>query len=422
MLSEIPKKSVLVSLTTEAFYPVLPGGLAQTFRYAPGLRDRGVQLRVHTPLLPEHENETELSVNGIEIHRHLLNADLPNHHYEREALVRLALAAMRRERRPVAQCLQPNGVTWETTRMLWRARLQGLSSVLYATMYPEDPAPQLIKRLRGLVRMWINHSPYSQIITCSRRIKEAYHQQAGIPQQRLQVLPNGIDLRKFSPTDTSDKEVTALREKIGLPTAGPIVLYSGSMTPRKGVDILLEAWRQIHARIPAARLVMLGSIGRRPTFRDRNMLAELDTFTQRLKQIMAALPAPDSVIMPGEVTDVTDFYRVADVFAFPSHREGLPNSVLEAMACGVPSVIAPFAGIPADGEEFGNAGEHYVRTQHTPSAMATDVLDLLSDPTKRRSIGTAARHWMERNQGIEGTLDILANIYHSVAKILPNLR
>ena len=378
-----------------------------------------MQLRVHTPLLAEHDNETELTVNGIEIRRHLLEEALPDHHRERNSLVRLALSEMCGAGRRIAQCLQPNGVTWETTWRLWQARMRGLPSVLYATMYPEEPAPSLIKRVRHLLRMRMTHSPYSRIITCSHRIKEAFQRQAGVPSRCLSVLPNGIDLQKFSPAADGNDEMAARREKTGLPPDGPIILYAGSITPRKGVDILLEAWPQIHARHPSARLVLLGSIGQRPTFRDAQMVAELDSYTQRIKAMLAALPAPESVIMPGEVPDIADFYRSADVFVFPSHREGLPNAVLEAMACGVACVIAPFAGLPADGEEFGRAGDHFILTRHSPSEMAAQIEELLCDPTKRRSVGEAARRWMASSQGIERTLNILAGIYHDTAKLYP---
>jgi glycosyltransferase involved in cell wall biosynthesis len=83
------------------------------------------------------------------------------------------------------------------------------------------------------------------------------------------------------------------------------------------------------------------------------------------------------------------------------------------MASGLPCVVAPFAGIPDEGEEFGSDGKHYVRSSHDPEVMAADMLDLIRAPEKAVSIGRAARQRMEQTQQMEKTLDLLAEYYRS---------
>lgn len=372
-----------------------------------------MQLRVHTQLLPEHD-QAELQVNGIEVRRHQLPGGLEDYHRKRAELIRIAHREMVAEPRGLHQCLQPDGSTWESTRLLWAARRAGLPSVFYATMFPDGPPPKLLGRARYVLRMRALLSPFSQFIVSSERMKAAYRQFAHVPERRLRVLRNGVDLSSFSPPQPGEPEV--LRAKLKLPVSAPIVLYSGSITPRKGVDLLLEAWPQIRSVHPTAVLVLLGSLGARPTFRQAAMIAELDAYTERIKAMLAGLPHPASVILPGEVDVVADYYRAADVFAFPSHREGLPNAVLEAMACGLPAVVAPFAGVPDDGEEFGTAGVHFVRSSHDPRQLADDVSGLLADCGKLRSVGQAARQWMEETQGMPQTLDMLAGFYREAAR------
>lgn len=399
---------IVVSLISEVFYPVLPGGLAQFFRYAPGLREREVQIRVHTALKEEHEGERELEVNGAIIHRHELPDGL-GHQAERVELMKRALSGIQSDQSGAAHCLQPNGDTWTSCRLLWRARRLGVPSAYYYTMFPDAAPGRFDKRLRYSLRIRALQSPYAKLIVCSHRMKVAFEQVTGRRSDKMVVLPNGVDLERFAPTG----QKTELRRSLGLPEEGEIVLYCGSVTPRKGIDILLEAWGRVGAFRPGAHLVILGSVGMRPSFRDPGMRRELVAFTETIQARLKELQEEFSIILPGEVECVEDYYRVSDLFAFPSRREGLPNAVLEAMSSGLASVVAPFAGIPADGEEFGHHGRHFYRSSHDPKRLAADVLTLLDDPDRRLAMGQAARQWMERTQRPERTLDLLAGYYRA---------
>lgn len=396
---------IVVSLISEVFYPVLPGGFAQFFRYGPGLRERGVQLRVHTTLQPEHGDERELVVNGIEIQRHGLPEGIDVHR-ERTQLIRRALVRMERDGREVSHCLQPSGNSWQSSALLWRSRIQGIASTFYFTMFPDGPLGGGDQRIRHALRIRAEQAPYAKLIVCSRRMKVAYEQIAGRRTDRMVVLPNGVDLERFAPPAARAE----YRRKLGLPEGVPLVLFCGSVTPRKGVDVLLDAWDRVSEALPQAVLVILGSVGMRPTFRGTAMRTQLEEFTREIEGRLADDP---TVILPGEVEGVEDYYRAADLFVFPSRREGLPNAVLEAMASGLPCVIAPFAGIPDDGEEFGFHGKHFVRSSHDPERMAADVLELLVSTGKGAVMGKAAREWMEATQQPEQTLDLLAGFYRS---------
>lgn len=397
-----------VSLISEVFYPVLPGGLAQFFRYAPGLRERGVQLRVHTTLKQEHQGERELEVNGATIHRHELPDGLP-HQVERVELIKRALARIEGDRTGAAHCLQPNGDTWASCRLLWKARFRGIPSTYYYTMFPEDPPDRLDLRLRYALRIRALQAPYGKLIVCSHRMKAAFERVTGRRSTKMVVLPNGVDLERFAPGG----EGPELRTRLGLPTEGEVVLYCGSVTPRKGIDVLLDAWERVGEARPGAHLVILGSIGMRPSFRDPGMQRELISFTGEIRKRLKSLQGRTSIILPGEVDCVEDYYRASDLFVFPSRREGLPNAVLEAMACGLPCVISPFEGIPADGEEFGDHGRHFLRSGHDPERLGADLMSLLDAPERRTAMGAAARDWMERTQRPERTLDLLAGYYRS---------
>ena len=397
---------IVVSLTSEVFYPALPGGFAQYFRYGPGLRDRGVQLRIHTALRPEHGEETELLVNGIEVLRHPVTEG-SGPFREREELVGHALRRMHADPRGVKHCIQPNVLSWNSNARLWRAKLDGVPSVFYSMMFPEDAPRSFGPLARHKLRWAILRATFNRMIVCSERMRAAYHEIAGLPLDQMTVLPNGVDLERFSP----GHDRLAFRAKLGLPAAAPIVVTCGSVVPRKGVDVLLDAWDRVVAAIPGALMVICGSVGVRPTFGDPEMRRELVDFTARIEQ---RLEGNASVRLAGEVEAVEEYHRAADLFVFPSRREGLPNAVLEAMASGLPCVVSPFAGIPDDGEEFGDDGRHFVRSSHDPQVLADDLIGMLKAPERRAAMGAEARRLMELTQPMKRAIDTLEAIYRGV--------
>ena len=102
----------------------------------------------------------------------------------------------------------------------------------------------------------------------------------------------------------------------------------GRLCRQKGQDVLLRAWAGVPARVPGARLVL---VGEGP---DRAALEEL----------AAELPQPDSVRFAGRVEDPRDWYVAADLMVLPSRWEGMALAPLEAMACSRPVLLTDVAG------------------------------------------------------------------------------
>ena len=202
----------------------------------------------------------------------------------------------------------------------------------------------------------------------------------GVPAERLWTIPQGVDLERYRPAD----DRAALRRAIGIDAAAPLVVFVGSLIERKGVDVLLAAWSRIHARQPAARLALVG----RDRFDDDGAA---DSF---LARAMAALPsaAGAAVDRYGVRDDPERFLQAGDVFVFPSRREGFGSAIVEAMACGLPCVVAALPGIsdfifPEASEASGGV----VVPQQDPSALAAAALAILENPTRAGSLGAAAR-------------------------------
>ena len=141
------------------------------------------------------------------------------------------------------------------------------------------------------------------------------------------------------------------------------------------------------------------------------MRHHLAAYTQRIRQMTRALHNPATVTFVGEVENISDYYKAADLFVFPSGLEGLPNAILEAMACGLPCLLVPFLGCPGDGEEFGTEGIHHLKSNDDPRELAIKLVLTIENRELRQQIGTAARNWMEETQNLERTLDHLAAVY-----------
>lgn len=297
--------------------------------------------------------------------------------------------------------------------MMLRAMLRGVRFIRDGQIMP-DPLPAgWWARLKHRINELVLTFPTAAHFALSRELGRAYAARYRAPESRIFVVRNGADTRRFHPATKDERR--ALREKLGLPPDRPLVLFCGGLIRRKGVDVLLEAWAQVQHAHPSALLVMRGSIGARATFVSAARIDEQATFTERLYQMKEALPRPGDVIFAGHGPDVESYYRAADLFIFPSRLEGLPFAVIEAMSCGLPCVIAPFTGIPRDGEELGCDGAHHVRTTHDPAEMAARVIELLANPQRAQEIGRAARSWIEETQDFDKVADVWAAAYRSVA-------
>jgi glycosyltransferase involved in cell wall biosynthesis len=149
---------------------------------------------------------------------------------------------------------------------------------------------------------------------------------------------NGVDASRFAATPDTMRRAAELRRQLGIPVQAPVVAFVGRLTCDKGIPELVDAFLQLGNQFPDLRLLLVGC------FEDED---PLPPDTRR------CLQTHSRVILTGAVQDTAAYYATADVVVLPSHREGLPNVILEAQAAGKPVVAAAATGIVdvvADGE------------------------------------------------------------------------
>jgi glycosyltransferase involved in cell wall biosynthesis len=185
------------------------------------------------------------------------------------------------------------------------------------------------------------------------------------------VVPNCLDTDRWQPLPQS-----LARQLLGLPAEVPLLLFGaigGSQDPRKGFDLLLEALAQLRERQPSLQLVVFGEL--------------------------VPPDPPDlgfSVHYTGHLHDdlsLRALYSAADLFVLPSRQDNLPNTALEAQACGTPVVAFRIGGLP-DIVEHRCTG--YLAKPYDPQNLAAGIAWVLEDRLRYQTLGNAARSRAEQ--------------------------
>ncbi|HMG21291.1 MAG TPA: glycosyltransferase family 4 protein [Kofleriaceae bacterium] len=171
----------------------------------------------------------------------------------------------------------------------------------------------------------------------------------GVPRDQVAVVMNGVDSELFHVRDRAQA-----RSELGLP-AGPLALYVGNLKPEKGVLDLARAWDQVARRLPEARLAIVGG---------GPLRAELE----------AALPPRAQLFGAQPLTLIPTWMAACDVLVLPSHVEGTPNVVLEALASGRRVVATSVGGVP---DLITSDTVGVLVPPHQPEAMAAALTQAL---------------------------------------------
>lgn len=224
---------------------------------------------------------------------------------------------------------------------------------------------------------WVERRVYSsatRLITLSAAFREILCTQYGVPENRVSVVPGGVDVTHFRPAENR----TAARLQMGWPVDKKIILCVRRLVKRMGLEHLLAAFAKISPRHPEALLILAG----------RGPLAE------DLRERTAALGIGDSVRFAGFVADddLPSAYAAADFSIVPSDAlEGFGLITLESLACGTPVLVTPVGGLP---EAVRGLDQSLVLTHCTTEALATGLERGLAGSLPSP---TACRDYAEKN-------------------------
>lgn len=246
---------------------------------------------------------------------------------------------------------------------------------------------QLYMRPGNVFRSRFHLRRLRRIIAVSREVESRYSEELGIDRSRLVVVPNGIPT--FPTVPAPDPE---LRARLSAGRPDYLVLTPARLHEQKGhVDLLNAA-----AEIPAATFVLAGDGPRR---------GELEELARRLG-------ITDRCLFLGERDDIPALLAATDIFVLPSRFEGLPVSVLEAMAAERP-VVATAVGGTDEAVVDGETG--LLVPPGDPVALAAAIRRLRDEPEFARRLATAGRTRVEEKFSVEATASAVMDVYDRVA-------
>lgn len=221
----------------------------------------------------------------------------------------------------------------------------------------------------------------------------------GIPHQKLFLLPNAVDLDKFSDSNVHSPQSTSPQHNDQDSSKRVTVMAIGRMGPEKRFDRLLKAAAKVKQKIPNPFYLRL--VGDGP---DRASLEWLATSLNLL---------PHEIEFCGRVADVTLLYQSADVLALTSDWEGTPNVILEGMASGLPILATRVGGVP-DLVAHGYTG--ILVDPEDEEDLVAGLGQLIQDLALRRSMGNAGRDRVESQYSVERLPHYLACLYQTALK------
>jgi len=214
------------------------------------------------------------------------------------------------------------------------------------------------------------------------------------------LIPNGIEAERFKPMQKN----IALADGLGLTSKAHkdalVIGFVGELREKKGLKTLLIGYAQINQKHPTSLLI----VGEVRAGEDKNTFEE----------IKSSIPNAN-IVVTGTIShkDIPAYYSLMDIFVHPSLRDGMPNALLEAMACEKPIVATPVGGI-MDVIQDGKNGL-FINPDDV-NGFANVVIKILSEPKKRANLGKEARKTVTKEFTLKSELSSNLKVYDSIRK------
>jgi glycosyltransferase involved in cell wall biosynthesis len=393
--AEISSKST-ICFVSETVPPYFAGGGKRAFNQAKYLAKRGgrIQLLTTSPV----ESVDSIQIVALPIPRvQMLNRF--------GTILRLAIYLAQLPRIVVAlQKMKPDFLhciaccPWSMVVMM-AASLLGIPVIAEATLQGVDDPLAIRQSIFGSLRFKVL-SNSTHFVSLSPLI-ENLSDQAGIPKTLRTLIPNGVETSIFKPVSSIDK--IELRKKLGLPLDKVLLIFLGILGERKKIAELCEAWAMVSPSLRAeSQLLLIG-----PT------VPEEIPYLDRIKSKNKETGIESSVYWGTQVQNTHQWLQASDIFVFASRQEGLPNSVLEAMATGLPTVVATLPGISDYIISHKQNGFEYQNKEQLSSFM-TELI--LNEENLRSTLGAAARETILLRFSQEIVMNAYLELYRKFEK------
>lgn len=213
-------------------------------------------------------------------------------------------------------------------------------------------------------------------------------------EKKIELLQNGIDLSEIA--EAEKQEHTGLKQELDIQPHRIHICFIGYLSPYKGIHYLLEAMVQVQREVSSTALYLVGgSLSEYPDYKTELETCVRDNKLQR-------------ITFTGWRQDVYAILSLMDIFVLPSLSEGVPKSIIEAMALGKPVIATKVGGVP-ELVKHGETG--MILEPCNVSALADAIIRLAKDKSLREKLGSKARQIAHQEYSIEDNIRKLEALY-----------
>jgi glycosyltransferase involved in cell wall biosynthesis len=238
---------------------------------------------------------------------------------------------------------------------------------------------------------WLYNGAIERIVTTGERLRHQVIEETGADATRVISIPTGIDLARFRPADRG-----AARASLGLAVDAPIVGIVATLRSWKGHRYLLQAIAQLQR--PDIGVIVVGDGPQRAA----------------LEGLAAQLGIAQRVRFTGNQADVAPWMQAFDLFCLPSYaNEGVPQALMQAMACGLAVVTTPVGSI---GEIVTSGETGVIVAPEDVTALRDAIAALLDDEPRRRALGAHAARAAAERFGEARMVDAMLGVFREAAR------
>lgn len=360
-----------VLMVIERYIPIWGGAENQLRQLIPHLENRGCTIKIVTRRWHKHLPQQE-KIDGTEVVR----VGVPGTGVFSTIIFVQSLIIYIIRKNQNIDILHSHGAANMGALCSLLAKFLGLSTV--AKIATAGKVLSLQNNLLGRFNLWL-FKRSDAVIAMTEEIEQELIN-INTPANKIIRITNGVDTSRFIPISGGERE--KWRNEQGVSTEAQIVLFSSRLVYRKGLDILLAAWPEVSESCPGAILMILGSGKGQP-----------DSVEEEIKSLTRDTNI-NNVIFLGESDHPEFFLGAADVFVFPSRKEGFPNALMEAMSAALPVVASNIGGVTPLIKDHETGLIFDLANKHD---LVINLKIAIKDHELRNKIGNNARTFMSNN-------------------------
>ena len=379
-------------IITYNYGQVKAGPVIRFIRYAPFFKEKGYEL-IFITKQREGDKRVQLNETGLQsIHLECKS------HVDFTKKVSLLIQNLSRDELPTS--LVFFSVRYQNYFDFRRIQRRNIKLIYVSTMRLHLKENSIVDRLRNILLLFVLNRVYSlmdSIVSSTSELKEDFID-LRIDREKLFVIPNGVDTKKFRPESYHSNKVE-LRSSLELPVKDIIFLYVGLFVERKGVLDLIEIMERVHKEKPNVKLLMVGH--------EMEMDENSPKFLKDWEEAKSKAIDKDWLIVHPFSQQVQYYYSASDAFIFLSKLEGMPNVILESMSSGLPLFTRAFNGFSKD---YGESNYEYVLIGEDKTSDVKKILEFLDNKQEFAELGKRARIHTLKHFSLRDSIEAYINI------------